>query len=255
MQSETTSSSILSPLTSPPLLLYLFATVVSLLLNADGQYEYGRQLLELEACAGERSVVLLDYLRKVVTPIKLDARAEALSTHPDQIFADYIQRCISQGFRIGFNPALASVQSSKANLASAMQQAEVVDKYLQEELAANKIIQVQEGDAALIHCSPSGVIPKRNRPNKWRFILDLSSPAGHSVNDGISKDLARLLYISVDDVVEGIIAAGQGYTIGKDGHQTGVQKCPHLLKRQNPAGHAVGSLRSSNFHLEKRGKV
>ena len=28
-----------------------------------------------------------------------------------------------------------------------------------------------------------GVIPKQNRPNNWRLIVDLSSPEGHSVND------------------------------------------------------------------------
>ena len=28
-----------------------------------------------------------------------------------------------------------------------------------------------------------GVIPKRNRPNNWRLIVDLSSLEGHSIND------------------------------------------------------------------------
>ena len=30
-----------------------------------------------------------------------------------------------------------------------------------------------------------GVIPKKNKPNSWRLILDLSFPFDHSVNDGI----------------------------------------------------------------------
>ena len=32
-----------------------------------------------------------------------------------------------------------------------------------------------------------GVVPKRNLPGKWCLSLDLSSPDGHSVDDGIPK--------------------------------------------------------------------
>lgn len=45
--------------------------------------------------------------------------------------------------------------------------------------------------------------------------MDLSSPDGHSVNDGISKDLASLSYVSVDDVVVGIIQRGSGTLLAK----------------------------------------
>ena len=83
---------------------------------------------------------------------------------------------------------------------------------MQEELATNRIIRVQESDAGLVHCSPFGVIPKRNRPNKWRLIVDLSTPDGHSVNNGISKDLARLSYV---DVVAGILQRGRGTLLAK----------------------------------------
>ena len=66
-----------------------------------------------------------------------------------------------------------------------------------------------------IQCSPFGVIPKRNKPNKWRLILDLSSPEGHSVNDGIDKDMASLSYVSVDDIVAVIKRVGKGALLGK----------------------------------------
>ena len=38
-----------------------------------------------------------------------------------------------------------------------------------------------------IHTSAIGAIPKKNKPEKWRLIVDLSSPTDHSVNDGISS--------------------------------------------------------------------
>ena len=45
-------------------------------------------------------------------------------------------------------------------MSSAAEQSEVVEQYLREELAANRIVRVQDSDAGLIHCSPFGVIPK-----------------------------------------------------------------------------------------------
>lgn len=80
-------------------------------------------------------------------------------------------------------------------MSSALEQQKVVKNYLLEELSANCIIQIQGSDAHLVHCSPFGVIPKQNRPNKWRLIVDLSAPDGHSINDGIDKDLASLAVI------------------------------------------------------------
>jgi len=40
----------------------------------------------------------------------------------------------------------------------------------------------------VLHVSRFGVIPKRHQPVKWRLILNLSSPAGHSVTDGIAGE-------------------------------------------------------------------
>ena len=42
-----------------------------------------------------------------------------------------------------------------------------------------------------LHVSPF-VIPKSHQPGKWRLILDLSSPHGQRVNDGIPKNLFSL---------------------------------------------------------------
>ena len=62
----------------------------------------------------------------------------------------------------------------------------------------------------VVLCSPLGVIPKKNRINKLRHILDLSAPEGASVNDGIPKELASLAYPSVDDVVSEVVGGGVG---------------------------------------------
>ena len=47
------------------------------------------------------------------------------------------------------------------------------------------------------------------------MILDLSSPDGHSVNEGVRKDLATLSYISVDNVMAEILQRGWGTLLAK----------------------------------------
>ena len=54
-----------------------------------------------------------------------------------------------------------------------------------------------------------------HQPNKWRLIVDLSYPKGHSVNDGILKSLCSLSYISVDDAINQIIAIGPNTLLAK----------------------------------------
>ena len=57
--------------------------------------------------------------------------------------------------------------------------------------------------------------PKKNQQGKWRLITDLSSPQGHSVNDGIDPALCSLSYTSVDDAAAEICAMGRGTLVAK----------------------------------------
>ena len=65
-----------------------------------------------------------------------------------------------------------------------------------------------------VHISRFGVIPK-SQSGKWRLIVDLSHPKGHSVNDGISKPLCSLKYVTIDEAIKGIIRHGQGTLLAK----------------------------------------
>ena len=40
----------------------------------------------------------------------------------------------------------------------------------------------------LVQVIPIGLIPKKNKPIKFRMIVDLSSPTGRNVNDSISSE-------------------------------------------------------------------
>ena len=104
--------------------------------------------------------------------------------------------------------------SSKKNMRSAKEQADVVTNYLQDERVQQCVIDPPfSGRRA--HLSPFGVIPKPRQPGKWRLILDLSSPHGHSVNDGIDPHLCSLSYSRVNDAATRILALGQGTLLAK----------------------------------------
>ena len=72
-----------------------------------------------------------------------------------------------------------------------------VRDYLDGELRETTIRSAFLGET--VHVSPIGLIPKGGQPGKFRLIVDLSSPHGASVNDGIDPDLCSLSYFSVDE--------------------------------------------------------
>ena len=84
----------------------------------------------------------------------------------------------------------------------------VVAEYLRTELQLKK----GEAKAMGIHCSPIGVIPKKNKPGKWRLIVNLSAPEGASVNDGMDKEMP---YTSVDVVANKVAMLGRGSLLAK----------------------------------------
>ena len=93
----------------------------------------------------------------------------------------------------------------------------MVDRYIRQEQEQGRIVELPPTVAEQlgVHVSLFGVIPKKSNPSKWRLIVDLSSPEGHSVNNGIPKELASLHYVTVDDVVTHIVLLGKGAVMAK----------------------------------------
>lgn len=75
---------------------------------------------------------------------------------------------------------------------SSLEHLGVIDEYLQLEVALGRIASPFSSPPFTI-----GVIPKNSQPGKWRLILDLSLPQGHSVNDGIPKSPFSIQYVTV----------------------------------------------------------
>ena len=84
---------------------------------------------------------------------------------------------------------------------------QVVREYLEKELEEGRIVQISPAEAETmnVHCSPMGIIPKRNHPGKWRL----------RVNDGIDKKLCSLSYTLVDAIARKIVEMGQGMSLAK----------------------------------------
>ena len=66
-----------------------------------------------------------------------------------------------------------------------------------------------------VHISPLAMIPKKNKPGKWRLIVDLSSPKGHGVNDDINLEYCSLEYATVDMLAELVLQMGPGSLLVK----------------------------------------
>ena len=87
----------------------------------------------------------------------------------------------------------------------------VIDNYLQSEVQTGMVAgPFIQPPLPVLHVSHFGIILKCHQPGKWCLILDLSSPAAHSVNDRIAGEDYSLQYLKVDDIIEAIVRLGWG---------------------------------------------
>ena len=156
-------------------------------------------------------------LQHIVSPLRVEVWEEYLSKHPDPTFAQYLLQGLSQGFRIGFQRTARCIRA-KRNLRSTYDHPEVVDTYMAHEVDLKRVVRLPLAAADTLphlQISPIGVIPKRSRPNKWRLIVDLSSPDGQSVNDGMDRAQCSIKYASIDDAVQLIRGLGERSLLAK----------------------------------------
>ena len=100
-------------------------------------------------------------------------------------------------------------------MASTRQDSNLVSSYLDEERSLGRVIGPLDIEAfPIVQCSPMGLVPKGSS-GKWRLIVDLSSPEGSSVNDGIDPTLCSLEYVTVDVVAKVAVQLGKGAFLSK----------------------------------------
>lgn len=150
-------------------------------------------LLKLEATATGLGPLVF----RPATPLRLLAWQKALADHPDQPFTHYILNGIAKGFHIGVDRTV-TLHSNTTNMPSVCQHPQLVEAHIRAESAAGRLIgPLPPHLSVLVETSPIGLIPKPHQPGKWRLIVDLSSPAGSSVNDAIAPDICHMRYPSI----------------------------------------------------------
>ena len=80
---------------------------------------------------------------------------------------------------------------------SVQQKPHLVEAHIKVEVEAEHLLgPLPPHLARIVQTSSIGLIPKAHQPGKWRLIVELSSPAGHSINDAIVPDLCHMQYAS-----------------------------------------------------------
>ena len=160
-------------------------------------YYYTDQLLSLNSTSINTSHRLISYLSlSANSPLILSQWQHELHHHPDKRYTKYILQEIEEGFKIGFSDSHI-LQPSTSNLPTP--NPSVITDYLAKEVFLNRMWKYPLNAAPQgIHISPVGAILKKNKPGKYRLIIDLSSPKNFSVNDGIDPALSSLSYASID---------------------------------------------------------
>ena len=171
-------------------------------------------LVLLDACRPVVPTRLPPCMEEVHCPLPWHEWDRCLATHPDQRFRRYISDGLRYGFRVGFDYH-HDCRKSLRNMSSAMDQPQVIRDYLAKECSEGRVLgPLDPLTLPQVHISRFGVIPKGDS-GKWRLIVDMSSPEGHSVNDGIRDSLCSLSYVSVSDAARGVVDKGRGALMAK----------------------------------------
>ena len=155
----------------------------------------------MDACRPSSRPQLPAKASLISSSLKLDAWSDLLAHHPDRAFTAYILDEICQGFRIGFEYSHHICYPAKKNMQSAADVPQMVSRYQDMECRLGSVVILDDKSAQSVQTSPFGLIPKWEKPDDWCLILDLSSPLGHSVNDGINPTRCLLKYASNDQAV------------------------------------------------------
>ena len=119
-------------------------------------------------------------------------------------------------------------------MASALLNPLVIDNYLQLEIQTGRVAgPFSKPPLPVLHVSRFRVNPKRHLPGKWHLILDLSSHAVHSVNDGIVGEDYSVQYMKVHN------AAGAGFPSGEIWCAKCILYCASPYRRSPVAGYEM----------------
>ena len=152
----------------------------------------------------------------IQTPMSAETWERHLVEHPDRMYCGYLTEGIRAGFQVGFQYGVAACRSATSNMPSATLHPEVVTNFLSAELRAGRVFGPIESEVLpYVQINRFGLEPKGHQPGRWRLIVDLSSPNGASVNDGIEPEVCSVHYTSVVTACKRVVARGRGTLLAK----------------------------------------
>ena len=158
------------------------------------------------------------------SPIKVFRLQKLLCGYPSPI-VKFLVDGFSFGFRIGF---IGNVSPGRdRNNRSALTNEEAVSTAILKEVNRGHILgPFSVPPFAPFHCSLLGSVPKKD--SSYRLILDLSSPAGLSRNDGVPPEFFTLTvkYSSFDDDVSIVRDLGPGCFMAEIDIKHAFRLCP-----------------------------
>ena len=159
----------------------------------------------------------------VVSPINVPVLKQFLINHPDTNFVNFLLDGFTYGFSVGYDGPLTAGQSR--NLLSARQNPIAVSAAILKEVSRGHTAgPFPVSPFPMLHCSPLGAVPKKDGTH--RIILDLSSPRGSSIHQGISSDMYSVKYSSFDDAVSMVLSVGSSCFMAKLDIKHAFRLCP-----------------------------
>ena len=146
------------------------------------------------------------------SPINIEKLKEKLSaSYPDSRLADYLIQGFTYGFDIGYSGKRFPLRSK--NLHSARTNASAVTEAISKELSCGHVVRpFRKTPFENLHCSSLAAVPKKDK--SYHHIIDLSSPPGRFINDGVSKDDYSVVFSRFDSYYSAM--SGQRAPNGKN---------------------------------------
>ena len=159
----------------------------------------------------------------VSSPVNVAHLARCLLAHPDRSLVNFLLNGFSFGFDLGYRGPI--LPGTRKNLLSARSHPAEVTKALMKEVSRGHTVgPFRVSPYPVLHVSPLGAVAKKD--GSFRIILDLSSPAGESVNEGICKDEYSVRYQGFDEAVSLILSLGPGSYMAKADVKHAFRVCP-----------------------------
>ena len=159
----------------------------------------------------------------MVSPINVRLLEFYLQRHPSRSVVSYVIEGFLKGFDLGFSGPI--VDSRPRNLLSALNNPAPVTAAICKELERGHTSgPFSSPPFSPFHCSPLGAVPKKD--GTFRIIMDLSSPRGCAINEGISKEAFSVRYSCFDDAVCLVRAIGRDTMMAKLDIKHAFRLCP-----------------------------